>query len=331
MPPNDGPPSPPPPIDSPPTPSTPPWRERLVPRTVLGMATLILAFAIGAAASGVAFYSYYEFKKDDTAKKVDTFVTGFGDRFKTAIDTIKAEQENARTEIQKELEPLKKIRAEGETLEELLKKVGDAVWFVRTLDEAGQPSVGSAFAVASDSDETLLVTSYATVRAATFSPGPQVVVRRGEEEVKVTVWTWHPERDLALLVLNKGNVPKLDFAPRDPPLKTGERVFAVSGLGGAGGAVTQGFVADVSANGIQNDAAVGAHFQGGPLVNSEGKVLGVASRAFAPLGFRTEGVFFSPAVRMTCERILKCPSGTPGGAGNRTAPQPAATTTTAAP
>ena len=320
-----------PPDDGSPSPTLATWRERLIPRTVLGMATLILAFAIGAASSGVAFYSYYAFKKDDTAKTVDTFVAGFDDRFKTAIETIKAEQELARTEIQKELEPLKKIRAEGETLEGLLKKANEAVWFVRTLDEAGQPSVGSAFAVASDADETLLVASFASVRAATFSPGPQVVVRRGEEESRATVWTWHPERDLALLVLNKGNLPKLDFAPRDPPLKTGERVFAVSGLGGAGGSVTQGFVADVSANGIQNDAAVGTHFQGGPLVNSEGKVLGIASRAFAPLGFRTEGVFFSPLARMACERILKCPSGTPGAAGNRTNPQPAPTQTTAAP
>lgn len=302
--------------------AAPNWRERLIPRTVLGMATLILAFAIGAAASGVAFYSYYEFKKDSTAKTVDKFVTGFDDRFKTALDTIEAEQENARAEIQKELEPLKKIRAEGQTLDELVKKVQGAVWFVRTLDEAGQASVGAAFAVASDADETLLLTSYAVVRAATFAPGPQVFVRKGDQETRVTLWTWQPERDLALLVLNKGNQPKLDFAPTNPPLKTGERVFAVSGLGAAGGSVTQGFVADVSASGIQSDAAVGTHFQGGPLINSEGKVLGVASRTFAPLGFQSDGVYFSVPIRQTCDRVLRCPSGNVGGAGDRTSPAP---------
>jgi S1-C subfamily serine protease len=298
------------------------WRERLVPRTVLGMATLILAFAIGAAASGVAFYSYYEFKKDSTAKTVETFVTGFDDRFKTALDTIEAEQENARAEIQKELEPLKKIRAEGQTLEELVKKVQGAVWFVRTLDDAGQPSVGAAFAVASDSDETLLLTSHAVVRAATFAPGPPVFVRKGDQEVRATLWTWQPERDLALLVLNRGNQPKLDFAPTNPPLKTGERVFAMSGLGAAGGAVTQGFVADVSGSAIQSDAAVGTHFQGGPLINSEGRVLGVASRTFAPLGFQSDGVYFSVPIRQACDRVLRCPSGNVGGAGDRTAPAP---------
>lgn len=312
-----------PPTDGPPATTSPPWRERLVPRTVLGMATLILAFAIGTAFSGVAFYSYYEYKKDDAVRKVNTFVAGFDERFKTAIETIEAEQENAKAEIQKELEPLKEIRAEGETLEELVKKVSGAVWFVRTLDEAGQPSVGSAFVVASDSDETLLLTSFTVVRAATRSPGPQVFVRKGDEEIRATLWTWQEDKDLAVLVLDKGNVPKLDFAPRDPPLKTGERVFAVSGLGAAGGAITQGFVADVSGTGIQSDASVGVHFQGGPLVNSDGQVLGVASRAYAPIGFRPDGVFFSVPVRMACDRVLRCPSGTVGGAGNRTSPQPA--------
>jgi len=299
------------------------WRERLIPRTVLGMATLILAFAIGAAVSGVAFYSYYEFKQDSTAKTVETFVSGFDDRFKTAVDTIEAEQENARAEIQKELEPLKKIRAEGETLEALVKKVQGAMWYVRTLDDAGQPSVGSAFAVASDSDETLLVTSYDVVRAATFNPGPQVFLRKGEEEIRVALWTWQPERDLAVIVLNRGNQAKLAFAPREPALKTGERVFSVSGLGAAGASVTQGFVADVSGSAIQSDAAVGAHFRGGPLVNSEGQVLGVASRAFAPLGFRSDGVYFSVPIRVACDRVLKCPSGNVSGAGDRTAPAPA--------
>lgn len=303
-------------------PDAAPWRERLIPRTVLGMAMLLLAAAVGAASSGVAFYSYYEFKRDSTAQAVSDFVEGFDERFDAAVKTIDAEAENARAEIEQELEPLKEIRAEGETLEELVKKVQGAMWFVRTLDEAGQPSVGSAFAVASDADQTLLLASFNTVRAATFTPGPQVFVRKGDDEVRVTVWTWQPERDLALLVLNRGNQPKLDFAPANPPLKLGERVFAVSGLGAAGASVTQGFVADVSGTAIQSDAAVGTHFQGGPLVNSEGAVLGVASRAFAPLGFQSDGVYFSMPIRGACDRVLRCPSGNVGGAGARTNPTP---------
>lgn len=285
------------------------WAPFLVPKTVLGMAVLILAFAVGSAASGVAFYSYYEYKKDTSEERVATYLQGFDKRYKTATATIKAEQENALAAIEKELEPLRRIQAEGGTLEALVDKVKGSVFFVSTLDETGQPSVGTAFAVASDSEQTLLVTSYKTVAAATRAPAPPLKVRQGDQEFKADVWTWQEERDLALLVLAKGSVPRLALASNDPPIKTGERVFAISGLGTAGGAVSQGFVADVSAAGIQHDAAVGQAYQGGPLVNSEGQVVAVASRSYAPLGFVTDGVYFAPLVRSICEKILKCPSG----------------------
>jgi len=281
-----------------------------VPKTVLGMAVLILAFAVGSAASGVAFYSYYEFKKDTTEERVATFVEGFDKRFKTATETIEAERENALADIEKELEPLRRIQAEGGTLEALVEKVKESVFFVTTQDEAGQPSVGTAFAVASDAEQSLLLTSYTTVKAATRQPGPALKVRQGDAEIKAEVWTWHEERDLALLVLAKGSVPRLKLASSDPPIKTGVRLFAISGLGTAGGAVSQGFVADVSAAGIQHDAAIGQAYQGGPLVNSEGAVVAVASRSYAPLGFSTDGVHFAPLVNAACEKVLKCPSAT---------------------
>lgn len=288
------------------------------------MALLILALAVGSAGSGVAFYSYYEFKRDTTAR----FIQKYNSSFAAAQKTIDAEKANAKAEIAKELVPLQKIRAEGDTLDALSKKVAPSVFFLSTLDDAGQPSVGSAFAVASDAQQTLLITSYNTVRAATRQPGPAggIRIRQGDQDVKGTLWTWAEDRDLAVIVLAKGNVPKLSFAPTDPPLKTGERVFAVSGLGAAGGAVTQGFVADVSSAGIQHDAAVGPAFQGGPLVNSDGTVVGVASRAYAPLNFATDGVWFAPLIRTACDKVLKCPSGGVAGVGDRQ--QPAAPTTT---
>ena len=104
------------------------------------------------------------------------------------------------------------------------------------------------------------------------------------------------------------------FAPASPPLKLGERVFSISGLGGTGTAITQGFVSDISASGIMHDAAGGQGFQGGPLINSDGKVLGVASRTYAPLGYASDGVWFAIPSRTACDKVLKCPNSDPGGA-----------------
>jgi S1-C subfamily serine protease len=290
---------------------------------------MVASFSMGAALSGAALYSYYAFKKDRTERRVSEFVTGYEDRVNEAAGKVEAEADRAKDEIARQLEPLRRTRAEGETLENLVRKLEPSLFFVTTLDEAGQPSVGSAFTVAADGQQTLLLTSYTTVKAATRQPGPAVRVRKGDQEVQSTLWTWHEDRDLALILLNRPNVPALAFAGRPPRL--GERVFAVSSLGSAGGGVSQGFVADVSAAGLQHDAAVGAAFQGGPLVNSEGEVLAVSSRSYAPLGFTTDEVFFAPHVRMACERVLRCPGGQPGGPGQRLGQPPPPSPTPAQP
>jgi S1-C subfamily serine protease len=283
------------------------WRYRILPRSVLGLSALILSAALGAAFSGTVLYAYYEYRLTQNEKRVDRFIGTFDKRYKAANDAIDAEREDAKKQIRDELEPLKKLSAEGTTLEELVKKVAPSTWFVHTLDEAGQPSVGSAFVVASDGQQTLLVTDFATVRAATRQPGPVVMARNGDQDLKATLWTWQEDRDLALLIVAKGDSPKLTWA--SGTVKTGERVFAVSGLGASGGSVTQGFVSDVSANGIQSDTPIGAAFQGGPLVNSNGEVVAVASRSYSPLGFAPGEVTFAVPIRSTCDRILKCPSG----------------------
>src|SRR5438067_9169089 len=193
----------------------PTWRERIVPKTVIGMTMIILAGAVGAAFSGVVLYSYYEYRLNKTESKVAQFINGFQDTRQQAIDAINAKRDAAKAEVDKELEPIKKIQAEGQTLDALVKKAGPSLFFVHTLDEAGQPAVGSAFAVASDPNQTFLVTSFMTVRAATRRPGPDVLVRQGNQGTQVTVWTWQEGRDLALIILPKGGVPKLDFAGKD--------------------------------------------------------------------------------------------------------------------
>ena len=264
------------------------WRERVLPRSVLGMSAFLFALALGAAFSGAVLYAFYEYRLDRNEQRVEGYVAGFDERLKTALETIEAERDEARASIRAELEPLENLVASGETIAKLLEKTSPSVFFVSTRDEAGQPSVGSAFTVFSDDDQTFLLTSFTTVRAASARPGPPVRVRKGDDEMEATLFTWDAAKDLALLVIDRGGVERLPWSTGDPPVRLGERLFAVGGLGTAGGAVTQGFVADVSQSGIQHDAPIGAQFQGSPLVNSAGEVVAVASRSYAPLGFAPE-------------------------------------------
>ncbi|MHB8669173.1 MAG: trypsin-like peptidase domain-containing protein [Acidimicrobiales bacterium] len=295
-------------------------RDRLLPRSVLGLTALFVAAAVGAAFSGTVLYAYYDYRLGHTESAFARYKDGFDKTVKNAQRQLDAQRDNAKAQVKKELEPLQKVAAEGNKLESLVKSAAPSLWFVHTQDEAGQPSVGSAFVVASDTEQTFLLTSFATVRAATRQPGPDVMVRHGgDADIKATLWTWQEDHDLALLIIQKGSQPKLSWAHDTSALRTGDRIFAVSGLGAQGAAISQGFVADVFRAGIQHDAAIGPAFQGGPLLNGDGEVVGVASRVYAPLGFQSDGVYFGVPIQASCDRVLKCPNGVsagPGGPGS---------------
>jgi S1-C subfamily serine protease len=284
------------------------WR-RAAPRTVLGMSFLLLCMSVAAAFAGTVLYAYYDYRLGQTEARVDTFQAEFADRLAESLELIQAERDRALVEVRSQLDELERFAASGETLVGLLERVQPSVWFVTTLDEAGQPSVGSAFVAFSDSSQSFLLTSYATVRAATVDPGPEVRVRKGAEDLPAELTAWDPANDVALLTIDRPNLPALEWAPPDPVPATGDRVFVISGLGGGGGSISQGFIAGVSAEGIQHDAPVGAHFQGGPLIDSQGRVVAVASRAYSPLGFAPEGVLFGVPIRNACAQVIRCPDG----------------------
>lgn len=286
--------------------------RRLVPKTALGLAALLFVMGVTAAFSGAVLYAYYESRQEQTVNKVDSFVGGFSQQLDAAKKIVQAEGDHAKQDIRSQLDELQKFAASGSTLTDLLNKAQPSVYFVSTLDQSGAPSVGTAFVVFADSQQSYLLTSYTTVQAATQQPGPPVTLRKqGQDDLNATVFTWDPAHDFALLSVSTPNLPALTWAGTDAAPKVGDRLFAISGLGSTGASITQGFVGDVSADGIQHDVPVGMQFQGGPLLDSDGNVVAVASRTYSPLGFQPDAVYFAPLVRMSCDSVLRCPEGNP--------------------
>ncbi|MGH9076326.1 MAG: trypsin-like peptidase domain-containing protein [Acidimicrobiales bacterium] len=313
---------------APPAPPAPPWQPRTVggrsadassdrspiryrvfPRSLLGITAMILSLSVGAAFSGVVLFSYYQYKLDQTNTNVNSLVKGYGSQFKNAEHQLQAAANLDKNQITNLLGPFQKLAAQGDVLAQLVKSAGPSVYLVVTTDQAGQPSVGSAFVVASTSSQSLLLTSYTTVQAATQTPAPQVQVQQGTARTTVTLRTWDQANDLALIVLNQGNLPVLHAAPASPAPSIGERVFALSGLGAAGGSISQGAVTEVSADGMEHNTPVNASYQGGPLLDSSGKVVGVTSLTYSPLNFPVSGVYFSPLLQAACQKVLSCPGG----------------------
>ncbi|HET6969203.1 MAG TPA: serine protease [Ornithinibacter sp.] len=288
------------------------WR-RLLPTTALGIAVALFCASVASAFTGAVLYAFYEYRLGQTEDRVDAFEAEFEDEVDAAVAEIQEQRDDAVGQVQSQLDDLERFAASGETLQGLLESASPSVWFVETRDDAGQPSVGSAFVAFADSEQSFLVTSYDAVRANTQEPVPGIEVVKGDERLAATLVRWDEARDLALLSIDKPGLPALPWVAADPPPQVGDRVFVVSGLGGGGGAVSQGFIAGVSAQGVQHDAPVGAAFRGGPLVNSGGEVLAIASRAYSPLGFAPEAVFFGVPIRGACESLLSCPEGAQPG------------------
>jgi S1-C subfamily serine protease len=295
------------------TEGTPPLARlrALVPRTALGLSALLCCMAVASAFSGAVLYAYYESRQQQTTDKVERFFGSFDEQIDAAKKLVKAEGDQAKEDIRVQLDELQKFAASGSTLTGLLDKAQPSVWFVQTLDENGAPSVGSAFVVFADDQQSFLLTSYTTIRAATVQPAPGITLVKGDERLDATLIQWEPGKDLALLSLDRPRLPALPWVSADAQPHIGDRVFAISGLGSTGASITQGFIADVSADGVQHDAPVGAQFQGGPLINSAGEVVAVGSRSYSPLGFATVDVFFAPPIRASCDTVLRCPDGAP--------------------
>jgi S1-C subfamily serine protease len=272
--------------------------------------------SVAAAFSGAVLYAYYESRQEQTTNKVETFFRDYNKSIDDARKTIQAEGDRAKQDIRNQLSELQKFAASGSTLTDLLQKAQPSVFFVATLDQAGAPSVGTAFVVFSDTQQSFLLTSFTTIQAATVQPAPKITLRKqGQDDVDATLFTWDEKHDLALLTVAQPNLPALNWIAADAPPKIGDRLFAISGLGSTGASITQGFVADVSTDGIQHDVPIGTQFQGGPIINSDGEVVGVASRTYSPLGFNPQAVYFAPLVRLACDSVLKCPEGNPQPGG----------------
>ncbi|MEM9566618.1 MAG: serine protease, partial [Actinomycetota bacterium] len=281
-------------------------RHRILPRTVIGIAFMLMATGIGAAFSGAAFYAYYDDRLAENERTVGRFVEGFDQQFSDAASSLDEMRVDAVSTIRDELEPLSDLAADATGVVELPVTAGPSVWLVETRDADGRVAVGSAFAVAEHRGGTAMVTSLDVVRAATIEPGPPVEVLKGEQRIEAEVWSWDEDRDLALLVVDE-MIPALTLAGEQAQVSAvGGRVFALGGFGGQGATAVPGVLVDRSGRGLQHTAPVGTLYAGGPLVDGGGRVLGMTSGAYQPLGVEPGPVPQAPDVAGLCAELLRC-------------------------
>ncbi len=166
-------------------------------------------------------------------------------------------------------------------LEDVIEEVLPAVVSLAT--DAGQ---GSGFFV----DDNLIVTNYHVVGDSVSID----VKLHGGETIQGSVTRFSEQHDLALVRLNRRlhDHPTLELAPVED-VKVGQEVFAVgSPMGVLESSVTRGIVSAIrpmeTVTLVQTDAAINSGNSGGPLIDRQGRVIGIATMKVADgdnLGF----------------------------------------------
>jgi len=276
----------------------------------------LMIFALtGLAFGATGAFWWANFNSQVSQLRSDT--QDFESRSQSAASNIDTQRRKALAEIAAATAPLSQIQAQS-VIPQLAASFSPAVYAVATLDNQGKPSVGTAFAVSSSSNSTLLLTSYTTVAAATVAPGPPITLTKAGEQIPAQLLSWDSAHDLALLQIDRGGVKVLDWADENAQAKAlGSVIFPISGTGGAGASLTSGYLIDQTSQGFRHTAPIGTDFQGGPIIDVDGKVIGVASLTYNPLGYDDGVIHWSVPIADACSKVLVC-----GGSGSRSAGKP---------
>jgi S1-C subfamily serine protease len=188
-------------------------------------------------------------------------------------------------------------QASGElTVREIHEKVLPSVVTVECGDWQG---TGFAYNVAPASGyKSVIVTNHHVIEDCTFTNGPEVAIATSENSrPESQLWSWDEENDLAL-IMTTGSLPTVADAPE---ADIGDQVVAIGSPLGFSGTITTGIISQVYSDAYQTDAAINPGNSGGPLLDMQGRVLGVNT-----LGFGREGLNIAFRLDLLCETVLSC-------------------------
>ncbi len=176
---------------------------------------------------------------------------------------------------------LQEIKVQNQDFSSIIDEVVEAVVSIQT-------NLGGGSGFIFDKDEGLILTNYHVVNGISAA---QVKTSDGRTHT-VSLIGFNPSADVAVLKIKPNGLSELELASSSQ-LKVGEKVIAVGNPGGLDFSVTQGIVSALNredANGnqyVQIDVPINPGNSGGPLVNAEGKVVGMNTLKL--LGFESVG------------------------------------------
>ena len=146
--------------------------------------------------------------------------------------------------------------------------------------------------------QTIIVTNHHVVESCKDGASDNVAIDVEGREALATVDYWDEENDLAILSTSE----PLTGLPTAGPPKIGHWVMAVGNPFGLNRSVNFGTVSNLDSSRIITDAAINPGNSGGPLLNAEGKVVGVNAAAVTG----SDNVGIAMLLKQLCESMLQC-------------------------
>jgi len=169
-------------------------------------------------------------------------------------------------------------------------------------------SIGSAWVAQADANGSDLVTNFHVIAEAWSAGGATVQVRQGDLTSAGTITRVDRNDDLAVVHV-KARLAVLRPASQRP--KLGATVMALGSPLGLGGTVTMGIVSGfrslAGSDYLQFSAPISPGNSGGPVVDSHGRVVAVASAKLVGTGI--EALSLAIPVQTVCLNLVTCRPG----------------------
>ena len=217
---------------------------------------------------------------------------------------------NATRQIRRGQDEASNLRADVKRLQQIVDSQEDLIFDAEHVIEEVAPTVvtlftssglGTGFVVKSEDGVSWVATNLHVVSRRQGGVDPDIVVKQGGSEWDGAVERWSKESDLAIVRI-QATLPALDLAygPGGSEPHVGDWVLAYGSPVGLQGTATVGIISALRPGWVQTDAQINQGNSGGPLVDRDGRVLGVTSLGFARGG---SGLGFAVDARKLCPLV----------------------------
>jgi S1-C subfamily serine protease len=270
----------------------------LTPRTVVQLSVWVLMFGLGAGLAGLILFAIYQGQVNNLREELldsqEELQKSIDERLQQAPSSPAPEAS------------LNVSSATPDPTHQILESAAPAIVGITGRDSGRQAVSGTGFVVNStDNSGTWVVTNNSLVTGV--EDFNDLTVRHRNSNLVAEVYETDPGRDLALVIYRVPADRSLRFS-RLKELKEGDPVWALGHTRGEPYATAVAAkVASVSGSSIGLDTAIEDSFAGGPLLDEDGRVVGVLTSRGTVTGPGETGGSAVP-IELVCQRILRCPS-----------------------